>query len=72
MATTLQMTFRNEEDRISTISIADPDSELTGEDVEPVMDSIIAKNIFNTNGGDLVEKVRAQVVTRTVDVLEDF
>jgi len=72
MSTTLQMSFRNEENRMSTISIADPDPELSIEDVEPVMDSIIAKNVFETTGGDLVEKVRAQVVTRTVDVLEEF
>ncbi len=72
MAETLQMTFRNELGRMSTISIADPDPELTGEDITPVMDSVIDKNIFDTTGGDLVEKVRAQVVTRTVDVLEEY
>lgn len=72
MSATLQMIFSNTEGRNSTISVADPNPELTEPEVEAVMDSIITKNVFETTGGELVGKVRAQVVTRTVDVLGEF
>ncbi len=72
MSETLQMIFRNFDGRSTTISISDPDSELTAQDVEDVMDSIVDKNVFQTTGGDIVDKVRAQVVSRSVNVLGEF
>ncbi len=72
MSETLQMIFSNVEGRNTTISVSDPDPALTALDVETVMDSVVDKNIFNTSGGDIEGKVRAQVVSRTVDVLAEF
>lgn len=72
MTETLQMIFRNYDGRLATISVADPDSELTPAAVEAVMDSIITRNVFDTSGGDIVDKVRAQVVSRAVNVLGEF
>jgi len=72
MSETLQMIFSNFEGRNSTVSVADPDPAITALDVETVMDSILTRNVFKTSGGDLVAKVRAQVVSRTVDVLGEF
>ncbi len=72
MSATLQMIFSNTEGRNSTVSVADPNPELTAFEVEAVMDSIITRNVFTTSGGDLEAKVRAQVVTRTVDVLGEY
>jgi len=72
MSETLQMIFSNTEGRNSTISVADPNPELTAVEVEAVMDSVINKNVFMTTGGELTGKVRAQVVSRTVDVLSEF
>ena len=72
MQETLRMIFRNAEDRLVAISLPDPDSEITGLDVEAVMDSILTRNIFNTTGGDLVSKVRAEIVARDVNVLSEF
>ncbi len=72
MSETLQMIFRNNEGRLATVSMADPDAELTALEVEAVMDSILSRNIFRTTGGDLEEKVRAQVVSRSVDILGEF
>jgi len=69
---TLQMIFQNTEGRNSTISVGDPASELTPAEVETVMDSIINRNVFETTGGELVAKVRAQVVSRAVNVLGEF
>ena len=72
MNKTLRMIFKNEEDRNSTISMADPEEELTSEQVEAVMQSIIDKNIFDSAGGDLTGKVRAQVVSRDVENIAEF
>lgn len=72
MSETLQLIFSNAEGRNATISVNDPDPELTALQAEAVMDSVITRNVFNTSGGDLVGKVRAQVVARTVDVLQEF
>jgi len=52
--------------------VADPDPEITAMEVEAVMDSIISRNVFNTSGGDIESKVRAQVVSRTVDLLCEY
>ncbi len=51
---------------------SDPKDELTGAEYDTVMDSILAKNVFDSNGTDLEAKVRAEVVSRSVDVLEEF
>ncbi len=72
MSETLQMIFSNFEGRNTTISVSDPDPALTALDVEAVMNSVITRNVFQTSGGDLVGKVRAQVVSRTVDTLAEF
>ncbi len=72
MTETLRMVFRNEADRLVAVSIVDPDSTVTVTDIEAVMDDIIAKNIFTTSGGDLVSKVRTEIVSRSVNLLEEF
>ena len=72
MQETLRMVFRNFDGRLTAVSLTDPDPELTAQDVSDVMDSIVSKNVFQTTGGDIVSKVRAEVVTRGVDVLEEF
>ena len=72
MSETLQLIFSNVEGRNTTISVGDPDPEITALDVETVMDSVIARNVFNTSGGDINGKVRAQIVSRTVDTLAEF
>ncbi len=72
MSSTLQMIFSNAEGRNATISVTDPDPALTALEVEAVMDSVLTRNVFTSTGGDLTDKVRAQVVSRTVDVLSEF
>ncbi len=72
MSATLQMIFRNAANSNSTISVADPDPVITAMEVEAVMDSIISRNVFNTAGGDITSKVKAQVVSRTVEVLGEY
>ena len=72
MSETLQLIFSNIAGRNATISVADPAPDLTALEVEAVMDSVITHNVFNTSGGDISAKVKAQVVSRTVDVLSEL
>ena len=72
MTETLQMIFKNFDGRNTTISVSDPDPELSAQDVSDVMDLVVARNVFQTTGGDIVGKVRAQVVARSVNVLDEF
>ncbi len=72
MTRTLQMIFRNAENRNVTISLTDPVEELESEAVEAVMEEILDANIFQTAGGDIVGKVRAQVVSREVETITEF
>lgn len=73
MATkTLRMVFRNAEDKMVSVNLPDPADTIDALDVEAVMNSIISRNVYETTGGDIVSKVRSEIVTRDVDVLQDF
>lgn len=66
------MIFRNEESRNVTISVADPREDLQASEVEAVMEAILERNIFDTNGGDIASLSKAQVVSRDVEVIVEF
>jgi len=72
MQETLRMVFRNQQGRLVSINLPDPDPELTALEVETVMESIVNRNVFMTTGGEIEAKVRAEVVSRGVNVLGDF
>ncbi len=72
MQQTLRLVFRNVEGRIVTVSMPDPDPEITPMAVDAVMDSILTRNVFITNGGDIDSKVRAEIVSREVNVLGEY
>ncbi len=72
MQQTLRLVFRNVEGRIVTVNMPDPDPEITPMAVDVVMDSIITRNVFITTGGDIVSKVRAEIVSREVNVLGEY
>ena len=63
MTKTLEMVFRNQDGKEVTVRMADPKDDLTKAQVDPVMQDIIAKNVFTTNGGDLVQIVDARIRT---------
>ena len=69
MATKLKMSFKNALDNTSSMSLDDPKADITATEVETIMNDIIAKNVFNTSGGDLVAIRGAEVVTTTVNEL---
>ncbi|HHW44511.1 DUF2922 family protein [Desulfofundulus thermobenzoicus] len=68
---TLRMVFRNENGSNFSISLDNPKNDLTAAQIEAVMDLIISKNVFLTNGGALVSKQDVQIVDRTTNDLYD-
>ncbi len=72
IADTLRLVFRNVANGLTAINVLDPAPAVTALEVETVMDSVLDKNVFVTSGGDLVSKVRAEVVSRTVEVISEF
>ncbi|MGF7057878.1 DUF2922 domain-containing protein [Brassicibacter mesophilus] len=65
----LEMTFKNQIDGKARISIDAPRADLTEAEVKTAMDNIIAKNLFNATGGDLVAVAGARVITTDVQEL---
>lgn len=63
---TLSMTFLTDSGLKSTLSITDVKPDLTKDDVNSLMDLIIAKNIFQTKAGQFAYKESAQMTAKTV------
>lgn len=66
MEVNLQLVFRTAGGSRRTISVEDPKEDLTDQQVQAAMASILSKNIFTTNDGDLVEAVEARKVTTSI------
>lgn len=58
---TLEMVFKTAGGKSVTVAVKDPKDGLTLAAVQTVMETIIAKNIFISTSGDLVEIVEAQI-----------
>ncbi|WP_427338020.1 DUF2922 domain-containing protein [Caloranaerobacter sp. DY30410] len=65
----LEMIFKNQLDKKTTISIDNPRDDLTEEQVSAAMNEIILKNVFSSSGGDLVAIAGARIVTTDVQEL---
>lgn len=61
----LEMRFRNASGSATIIRVPDPKAGLMAAEVEAAMNTIIAKNIFASSGGDLVAIDSARIVERT-------
>ena len=66
---TLRMVFLNQGNNNVTLSLDNPRNNLTAAEVQAAMDTIIAKNIFTSSGGDLVSKVSAKIIDTTTTEL---
>ena len=66
MDRSLELIFKNQAGKNARLSIKDPREDLTPQEVEALMNDIIAKKIFETPGGDLVEIVGARLVQKDV------
>ena len=58
----LVMSFKNELDRVVSISVDDPREDITELEIKNFMDMVVEKQIFNPNGADIVAVVEAKVV----------
>jgi len=65
----LEMIFKNQTDSKARISIDAPRADLSEAEIKAAMDNIIAKNLFNTSGGDLIAVVGARIITTDVQEL---
>jgi len=70
MAKKLEMMFRDAVGKTMKITVDNADDNLTGESVRTAMETIIAKNIFATEGGDLVAIDGARVVDTNIQELD--
>jgi len=68
----LRMTFLTAGDSRASVSVRDCIDNPTNIAVEALMDHIIDKDLFNTSGGSLVEKLEANVIKTETTLLEDF
>ncbi len=67
MSKTLRLLFRDNGDRLRAVSIPDPVETPAEQDIVNIMDHIIAADLIKPNEATLTEKIRAEVVERTVD-----
>jgi len=63
---TLELNFQTTEGRTAKISIPEPIDPVDPVLLQQVMDTIVAKNIFNFSSGEIVTAVDARMVERTV------
>ena len=69
MSKTLVMNFLNEQGRKTAVRVNNVKDSLTDAEVMAAMDVIIAKNIFESTGGDLKMKDSASIVdTNTTEL----
>ncbi|MFA9397847.1 MAG: DUF2922 domain-containing protein [Clostridiaceae bacterium] len=70
MAKILVMKFLNEEGKSSNVRLNNVKDDVTGTEVNLVMDTIIEKNVFPTIGGDFVSKDSAYLTETTKEDIE--
>lgn len=68
----LRMTFNNSLGKAVSITLQEPKEDLTIEQIEAVMDQIIAKDIFLMSGGALISKRDVKIVDTTTNDLYDM
>ena len=66
----LVMSFKNAGGSITKITLKNIKEDVTEEEVQNLMDSILTSNIFISKGGDLVSKVKGEIVEKTTESFE--
>lgn len=61
---TLVMEFKTAGDKIQRLRVGNVRENLTPVEINAVMDSIVAKNIFLTSSGDITAKASAYIIAR--------
>lgn len=72
MAKVLRMSFQNAQGRSVSINLREPVEPLNPVVVGSCMDKVIIGNIFNTSGGDIIAKLKAETVETTVETVIDY
>lgn len=67
----LELEFLSEGRKKYTITVDDPKSDLTQEEVKTAMEAIIKDNIFTVSLANLAEAVEARIVTTSVEKLTE-
>lgn len=67
----LRMSFGAADGSTMSLSLDNPKADLTQAEIEGVMDTVIAKNIFAASGGNLVEKKDAKIVDTITNDMYD-
>lgn len=67
---TLVMTFLNSLGSKTSVTLPGVKADVTPAEISAAMDVIIAKNIFQSSGGDLLTKHAAQITEKNVTLLE--
>ena len=70
MEQTLELVFKNAEGDTKVITVTDPREGITAQEADEGMDIILAANVIETSGGDLVEAVEARLRITQVTVLQ--
>ena len=70
MVQTLELVFKNAEGDTKVITVTDPREGITAQEADEAMDIILAANVIETSGGDLVEAVEARLRITQVTVLQ--
>ena len=70
MAKDLVMYFLNTSGRKVSVKVKGIKEGLTAEEVKPVMDTILDKNVFLTSTGDFAQKHSAEIVDTQITELE--
>ena len=69
--TDLDLVFRNAAGKKVSLNIEEPRNGVTKTEIDAAMQVVVANNIFNTSGGDIVEAVEGCLRTVTRDVVAD-
>ena len=70
MEQTLELVFKNAEGDQKIITVTDPREGITGAEATEAMETLLAANVVETSGGDLVEIVEARLRITQVTVLQ--
>ena len=68
----LRMVFENAQGRTVSINLQDPVDNPDAVDVGECMDKVVVGDIFNTSGGAITSKVRAEVISTTTTSVVDY
>lgn len=69
MSQVLQMVFKTGEGKSFRITLDDPNADISSEDIQGAVDTILAVDPFNVEGG-LVSIAEANIITTQTDAIE--